>query len=463
MGWDRNQVLYEMELKQLEEEGFDTKEAAHYAPEALDDPAAYAAALAALKKLPRRPDYPYEEPDTLEEILAASEAAERNADGAAEGDRNALLSDRESYFKKLHAAWTGRAAGCALGKPVECHPYMAGTKEKTGFEYVREWFEGADAYPIDYYTPAHSRAEESGLHLVCPKSQRENIHFMESDDDVRYTVLGLKLMEEKGFAFSTWDVGELWHKCLPYRMCCTAETQAYLNFAAVTNHLHPQEPADAEKRIRFVNTYQNPYREWIGAQIRVDAYGYAAAGDPLLAAKLAYRDAHLSHVKNGVYGAMFVSAMIAAAFTAETPRAIVEAGLRVIPKKSRLYEAITDTLSWACPEIAPEEISRILWEKWRSYDCVHTINNAACVAACVLSSGGDYERAVTNAVLTGWDTDCNGATVGSIMGAFLGSVPEKWAAPLHDTMYSEVSGFDPITFTDAAKRTLDVALKERTK
>ncbi len=453
MGWERNHVMYEMELKQLEEEGFDTREAAHFAPEALNDPAAYAAALAALKKLPRRPDFAYEEPDTLEKILAASDAAEEA--------KTVLLRDRASYLKKLHAAWTGRAAGCALGKPVECHPYMAGADGKTGFDYVKAWFEGADAYPIDFYTPAHSRAEENGLHLVCPKSQRENIRFMESDDDVRYTVLGLKLMEEKGFAFSTWDVGELWHKNLPYRMCCTAETQAYLNFAAVTNHLHPQEPADAEKRIRFVNTYQNPYREWIGAQIRVDAYGYAAAGDPLTAAKLAYKDAHLSHVKNGVYGAMFVAAMIAAAFTADSLREIVETGLRYVPKKSRLYEAIADTLSWAGPEVDPEELCRRLWEKWGKYDCVHTINNAACVAACVLASDGDYERAITNAVLTGWDTDCNGATVGSIMGAYLGTVPEKWAAPLNDTMYSEVSGFDPITFTDAAARTLAVSEKNR--
>ena len=58
----------------------------------------------------------------------------------------------------------------------------------------------------------------------------------------------------------------------------------------------------------------NPYAQWIGADIRADGFAYAAAGDPALAASLGYRDAYLTHRRNGIYGEMFFAAAEAAAF-----------------------------------------------------------------------------------------------------------------------------------------------------
>ena len=44
--------------------------------------------------------------------------------------------------------------------------------------------------------------------------------------------------------------------------------------------------------------------------------------------------------------------------------------------------------------------------------------------------------------MCGWDTD-SGATAGSIAGAMLGArLPAKWVAPLNDTLYSAVRGFE---------------------
>ena len=443
-GWTSLKELLKAEMREQEESGKDIASAT--LPDS-EDATVLDKAYDALMKLPMREDYPYEEPDTYEEVLAATE-------------RNVAYEVSEALLEeKVHAAWVGRAAGCALGKPVERGEYMSGTPGYRGYENVIRWFRGADAYPIDDYTPLHSRAEEEGLSVHCEKSCRENIRFMESDDDVRYTVLGLRLMEEKGLNFTTWDVGKLWHRYLSYSQVCTAETQAYLNFAQVTSHMNGWEPADSEERLEYVRTYRNPYREWIGAQIRVDAYGYVTAGNPDLAAKLAYTDAHLSHEKNGVYGAMFCAAMIAAAFTEKSLRGVIECGLRTVPKRSRLYEAISDTLKSVHEGDDPEAVARMLWDHYDHYDSVHTINNAAVVVAALLLSEGDFEKGISFAVLCGWDTDCNGATVGSILGAFLGEIPEKWCRPLHDTMYAEVTGFDPITFTEAARRCIEVRKK----
>jgi ADP-ribosylglycohydrolase len=55
----------------------------------------------------------------------------------------------------------------------------------------------------------------------------------------------------------------------------------------------------------------------------------------------------------------------------------------------------------------------------------------------------------------GWDTDCNGATAGSVMGVILGAkaLPAKWIAPLHDRISSIVAGFNDVKLSALARRT----------
>lgn len=72
-------------------------------------------------------------------------------------------------------------------------------------------------------------------------------------------------------------MGHFWLANLPYEMVCTAEKQAYLNLCQEYDLL---KEGKEEEFIQWVRSYRNPYREWIGAQIRVDGYAYGAAGNP---------------------------------------------------------------------------------------------------------------------------------------------------------------------------------------
>lgn len=56
------------------------------------------------------------------------------------------------------------------------------------------------------------------------------------------------------------------------------------------------------------------------------------------------------------------------------------------------------------------------WNENKAHDWCRVISNAQIVAAALLYGEGDFEKAVTRAVYPCFDTDCNGATVGSIMG-----------------------------------------------
>lgn len=440
-GWAPLEQLVREEIVQRQEEGCCTSGFAEKVDGCHGDPQLLMDVYRQLCALPIAKDFPYQEPNELDQILVLSDHSRLTAKPV---DR-AVLAD------KLEGAWLGRCVGCALGKPLEKSPFVDGTAEAFGHVYIRRWLEGAGAFPLKDYVPGHSAAEAEGLSVQCPDSQLGSIRFMETDDDIRYLVLGLLMGEKFGNDFTPDQVSWLWRSYLPAELCCTAERQAYIN--ALNTEL-----TDEKQRWEYIRTYLNPYREWIGAQIRADHYGYVNAGDPLQAAKTAYQDAAFSHVKNGIYGSMFVAAVIAAAFTEPTVDQCIAAGMSVIPKTSRLYRDLQKGIELGKSIEDPQALFHALWHSFGHYNWVHTNNNAAAVAAVLSFGDGDFTRTITAAVSCGWDTDCNGATVGSVMGAYLGAkqLPKGWTAPLNDTLYSFIPGFHPISIRACAARSLAV-------
>jgi hypothetical protein len=66
------------------------------------------------------------------------------------------------------------------------------------------------------------------------------------------------------------------------------------------------------------------------------------------------------------------------------------------------------------------------------------------------------DRSIRVSVMGGLDTDCNGATTGSIVWAAAGraNFGGKLAAPLNDTIKPLVFGFQETTMRELAERTL---------
>jgi len=448
-GWSTAKEYVELELIQSRQEGRQVEDLGQRVQSmgtASDE--AWLSVVEELESRPFDPKFAFHEPNELSEIQSARPEHRPTVSG---------LPVDEVLRDKFHGAWLGRCIGCALGLPIEGDPFAGGGGGRPGWKNIELWFRGADAWPLKGYVPQHSRAEqEFGLAIKQDRlaATRENLKWMVSDDDIRYTVLGLMLLERHGDAFDSWDVGKFWHEHLPYAQVCTAETQAYLNFAQVTNHLFGAKPDDWKEKIDWVRHHRNPYREWIGAQIRVDGYAYAAAGRPEKAAEWAWRDASFSHEKNGIYGAMFCSAMISAAFVETDPEKIVAIGLAEVPQNCRLARDVDQAVRIAKAAGDQLELVQTLEKTLGHYHWIHTNNNAALVAAAVIFGRGDFEQTVTTAVLGGWDTDCNGATVGSIAGAMAGAqaIPEHWSGPLNDTLHSMIPWFHPIAISECARR-----------
>jgi len=456
-GWEGATGMLEIECIQSLDEGRDPasveKIETQIAALAPTDHAALADCWYALQEIPVRPDYPYNEPSDLESIRASTRA---NRPLPTLTNLQAALPDR------MLGAWLGRSIGCALGKPVEC--FMGSHGSLSSKDRIKTYLTAIDPaeYPIRDYFPAASPASSITGVTGCAPSTREKIAFMETDDDIRYTVLGQIILQKCGAAFTSADVAKAWMEYLGYTQVCTAETQAYRNL--VIRYGRTLDPgADAGVDWDWVATHQNPYREWIGAQIRADSWGYAAPGNPALAAEFAWRDARISHVKNGIYGEMFCAAMIAAGFATTDPLQVIEAGLAQIPARSRLWLEMRETIEICrAHEFRAAEFEAVLEEiyaRFGHYHPVHTNNNAALVVAALLLGRDDFEKVVTIAVMGGWDTDCNGATAGSIWGAMFGAalLPKKWTAPLNDTLFSFIPGYHPIPISECARRSVEIA------
>ena len=88
---------------------------------------------------------------------------------------------------------------------------------------------------------------------------------------------------------------------------------------------------------------------------------------------------------------------------------------------------------------------------------VHTLNNLALVVWALCSFEDDFSAAIGNAVSAGWDTDCNGATVGGLFGLTGKPIPEFWTQPWRGRVGVSLAGYSELRLNDLVDRTVAVA------
>ena len=384
-----------------------------------------------IMEAPQVEGYKYDEPSDLEGIFALRDSFRLSGKELS----------KEEIKDKVLGAWLGRVCGCLLGKPIEgirtpdLHPLL----KKTGNFPMKRYIlasEITDDIAKECKFPLRGRCFADTLNGSAPV-----------DDDTNYTAIGYEILKRFGRGFTPHNVIDYWVNFQGKNAYCTAERVAYRNYVA---GYFPPDSA----------VYKNPYREWIGAQIRGDFFGYINPGDPEAAADMAWRDASISHVKNGIYGEMFASAMIAAAAVSDNTEEVVRAGISQIPKTSRLYEKISALLDFykaggSADDFFADFAKR--YNEFSAHDWCHTISNAEIVAAALLYGEGDYGKSICLAVQQGFDTDCNGATVGSVIGMMKGSaaVGEEWTAPTCFMLQTSIFGVGTVDIREMAEKTLE--------
>lgn len=434
----------EIEIRQSRQEGKKIPEELLYRAEEIkkrQDSEAEAEAVRLyeeLRKIPVSSDFPYEEPEDIEEITELFPRTE-----PAEFQTGELR-------EKIEGAWLGRTAGCLLGQPVEC--WMRGR--------IIGLLKDTDNYPVHTYlssdVPGEIRekyeiTDEPGVYGNKKISWINNISCAPEDDDTNYTVMGLGIVEDYGREFTPMDVAEYLTLNVPVFVTCTAERMAYKN---IVNGILP--PCSAQ--------YGNPYREWLGAQIRVDAYAYVNPGDPAAAAAMAVKDASVTHTKNGIYGAAFCAALIAESAVCQDADEAVGRALEYIPRKSRLHTALTEFLQFCEQTENPEKAIQWIHDRYDegdNHDWCHVIPNDMIICLALHYGKKDFGRVIGLAVEAGFDTDCNAATAGSAFGMMYGKkmIPDSWTEPFHGVLLSRIGCGGRVRFEDLTDRCM--ALVER--
>lgn len=377
-----------------------------------------------------RDDYRYNEPSDIENIKKLRK-------------KYSLITKKynsDELKEKIYGAWTGRIVGCLLGKPIE------GIRTNELYPLLKE----TGNYPLSRYIFKSDLTDEIYTKYsfnLRDKCFADTVDGMPVDDDTNYTVLYQLLIEKYGKNFTADDIAHLWIAMQSRNSYFTAERVAFDNFV---NGYVP--PASA--------IYKNPYREWIGAQIRADYFGYINPGDPELAAEMAFRDASISHIKNGIYGEMFIAAMLACAAVIDDINDIILGGLAQIPCTSRLYEAINRIVDMHKNGKSINDCYKYihsLFDEHSGYGWCHTISNAMIVVTALLYGDGDFGKSICIAVEAGFDTDCNGATVGSVMGMINGinKIDDVWTKPLNNALHTSIFGVGTVKISDLAEKTLE--------
>jgi ADP-ribosylglycohydrolase len=119
---------------------------------------------------------------------------------------------------------------------------------------------------------------------------------------------------------------------------------------------------------------------------------------------------------------------------------------------------VKEVMAWSESAQSWQEVWEKVEERYGKYHGVHTLPNLAYVLIALLWGEKDFRKTVSIAVMCGKDTDCNGATAGSILGAMCGkeNIPRHMLLPLGGRVKSALSGCEEVEISALVETTLRV-------
>ena len=236
------------------------------------------------------------------------------------------------------------------------------------------------------------------------------------NDDLDLQLVWLRAMYEQGpKAINSKVLGEYW-----------------TNF--IGPHLNEYGNCKANMRAGILpplsgSLHNGDWKHSNGAWIRTEIWACTYPGLPEKAIRYAFEDASVDHgFGEGSYAAIFVAAMESAAFIINDLRTLIRIGLSKIPADCRVARSVGIVLDAYDKGIDWKTARNLVVEDSADLGWFQAPGNVAFAVLGLLYGEGDFKKTMILTVNCGDDTDCTGATVGSLMGIMYGTkiIPEDW-------------------------------------
>lgn len=264
------------------------------------------------------------------------------------------------------------------------------------------------------------------------------------NDDITYELALLAAYERHGRATTNRDIAYEWLSRIGFGW--SAEDMALRNLRC---GIMPPESG----------RFNNPFCEWIGAQMRGVICGQIWPGNPARAAEAAFHDAEISHCHNGILGEVFNALLCSMAFSEREVRTLLKDAIRLIPADSQYR----DVLDFALAQCASHETWLDAWRpcerRTERYNWVHAYPNAAIEVIALWYGGDDFVRTLEICGGCGQDVDCVAAQVMTVWGTIHGfdAIPGYWIEPFGDRLDTYVRDMKVLSIRKLSERTAAVA------
>lgn len=336
------------------------------------------------------------------------------------------------YDERVYAGVLGKMIGVYMGRPIEQWSH-----ERIENEVGEVWY-----YPN----------EMLGKPLIV------------ADDDLSGTFTFLRALSDHGVTpdLTAGAIGKTWINYL-------VENRTVLWWGGVgvsTEHtaFHRLKSGVPAPLSGSMERNGQVVAEQIGAQIFVDGWAMVCPNDPETAVTLAGRAASVSHDGEAIFAAQFIAAIEAMAFGEATIASLLTRAQTYIPPGSLVYQIVDDVTAWHTEEGRDWRLClRRVHEKY-GYDTYgggcHVVPNFALIVLALLFGDNDFQKSQMIVNTCGYDTDCNAANVGCILGIKNGltaiNAKVDFSTPVADRLYLPTADGGRCV-TDAAQVAGDIA------